>query len=153
VRPRRTRVLLETTAGQGTCLGHRFEHLAETLDRVAAPERFGVCVDTCHVFAAGYDIRTPAGYAQTMRRLVALVGLRAIRAFHLNDSLRELGSRVDRHAHIGRGRIGVGAFRELVNDARFTDRPMVLETPKGPDMREDVVNLRRLRRLRRRREA
>ncbi len=145
----RTRVLLETTAGQGTTLGWRFEHFAEILARVAAPERLGVCVDTCHVFAAGYDIRTEEGYASTMRRLERLVGRRAIRAFHLNDSQRELGSRVDRHAHIGKGKIGLGGFRALVNDARFRDRPMVLETPKGKDLKEDVVNLRVLRGLRR----
>ncbi len=145
----RARILLETTAGQGTTLGWRFEHLAEILARVAAPERLGVCVDTCHVFAAGYDIRAEEGYMRAMRRLERLVGRRAIRAFHLNDSRRELGSRVDRHAHIGKGKIGLGAFRALVNDARFRDRPMVLETPKGKDLKEDRMNLRVLRGLRR----
>jgi deoxyribonuclease-4 len=144
----RVRVLLETTAGQGTSLGWRFEHLAEIIARARSPERLGVCVDTCHVFAAGYDIRTPAAYGRTVQELVRAVGLCAIRAFHLNDSLRELGSRVDRHTHIGKGKIGLGAFHALVNDARFRDRPMVLETPKGKDMREDVANLRTLRRLR-----
>lgn len=148
VRPKAARILLETTAGQGTALGYRFEHLAEIMSRVAAPERVGVCVDTCHLFAAGYDIRSREGYERTMRDLVRLVGLRAIRAFHLNDSLRELGSRVDRHAHIGKGKIGLDGFRHLLNDPRFDDRPMVLETPKGPDLRDDVLNLRRLRRLR-----
>lgn len=147
-RPKTTRILLETTAGQGTALGYRFEHLAEIMSRVAAPERIGVCVDTCHLFAAGHDIRSREAYERTMRDLVRLVGLRAIRAFHLNDSLRELGSRVDRHAHIGKGKIGLGGFRHLLNDPRFVDRPMVLETPKGSDLREDVLNLRRLRRLR-----
>lgn len=144
----RTRVLLETTAGQGTALGWRFEHLAEILARVKAPERLGVCVDTCHIFAAGYDIRTEAECARTLRRLERLVGRRAVRAFHLNDSLRELGSRVDRHAHIGKGKIGLEGFRALVNDPRFRDRPMVLETPKGKEMREDLRNLRVLRSLR-----
>lgn len=144
----RARVLLETTAGQGTTLGWRFEHLAEILARVASPERLGVCVDTCHVFAAGYDIRTEDAYTRTMRRLERLVGRRAIRAFHLNDSQRDLGSRVDRHAHIGKGKIGLGGFRALVNDERFRDRPMVLETPKGKDLKEDRMNLRVLRGLR-----
>lgn len=144
----KTRVLLETTAGQGTAIGHRFEHLAEIIRRSKSPERLGVCVDTCHIFAAGYEIRTERGYADTMRALVRIVGMRAIRAFHVNDSLREFGSRVDRHTHIGKGKIGLAGFRHLMNDARFADRPMVLETPKGDDMREDVVNLRRLRRLR-----
>lgn len=144
----RALVLLETTAGQGTSLGWRFEHLAEIIARSRHPERLAVCVDTCHVFAAGYEIRTPEGYERTMRDLVRLVGLRRIRAFHLNDSARELGSRVDRHAHIGKGRIGLSGFRLLLRDARFADRPMVLETPKGKDMKEDVVNLRVLRRLR-----
>jgi deoxyribonuclease-4 len=144
----RVRVLLETTAGQGTSLGWRFEHLAEILARVEAPERLGVCVDTCHIFAAGYDIRTEGAYEETMRRLLSLVGRQAVRAFHLNDSSRDLGSRVDRHAQIGKGKIGLGAFRALVNDPRFRDRPMVLETPKGKDMKEDVVNLRVLRGLR-----
>ena len=146
----RVRVLLETTAGQGTSLGWRFEHLAEILARVRDPERLGVCVDTCHIFAAGYDIRTEDAYERTMRRLLGLVGRRTVRAFHLNDSSRELGSRVDRHAHIGKGKIGLWACRALVNDARFHDRPMVLETPKGKDMAEDVMNLRLLRGLRRR---
>ncbi len=142
-------VLLETTAGQGTSLGWRFEHLAEIIGRCGSPERLGVCVDTCHVFAAGYDIRTQDAYEKTMRDLIRLVGRRRIRAFHLNDSLRELGSRIDRHEHIGKGKIGLGGFRALLNDPRFGDRPMVLETHKGKEMKEDVVNLRVLRKLRR----
>lgn len=144
----KSRVWLETTAGQGTNLGHRFEQIAEIMSAVCTPERLGVCVDTCHIFAAGYDIRGPKEYAATMRELIRLVGMRNIRAFHLNDSQRELGSRVDRHAHIGEGMIGLEGFRHLMNDERFAKRPMVLETPKGPDQKEDVENLARLRGLR-----
>ncbi|HOW18560.1 MAG TPA: deoxyribonuclease IV [Phycisphaerae bacterium] len=146
----RVRVLLETTAGQGTSLGHRFEHLAAILARVREPERVGVCVDTCHVFAAGYDLITPEGYAATMAELDRVVGLSLVRCFHVNDSQRERGSRVDRHEHIGRGRLGRDAFRHLVNDSRFAGRPMILETPKGRDARGrdlDRVNLAALRRL------
>jgi len=141
--------LLETTAGQGTTLGWRFEHLAEIFDGVKHPDRIGVCFDTCHVFAAGYRLGTKRQYLATMREFDALVGLRRIRAFHLNDSRRELGSRVDRHAHIGRGHLGVEPFRHLLNDRRFRKVPMYLETPKekvdGVDM--DVVNLKLLRSL------
>jgi deoxyribonuclease-4 len=140
-------VLLENTAGQGSCLGHRFEELAAILDRVGPAERAGVCFDTCHAFAAGYDIRTPRGYRATMRDFDRLIGVRRIRAFHVNDCKRELGCRVDRHAHIGRGQIGLEAFRCLVNDPRFACVPKILETPKGKDLREDRMNLATLRRL------
>jgi deoxyribonuclease IV len=145
----RVKVLLETTAGQGTCLGHRFEHLADILSRVADPGRLGVCLDTCHVFAAGYALAPRAEYESTLRAFDRVVGLKRLLAFHVNDSLRPLGSRVDRHAHVGRGELGLEPFRLLVNDARFRDRPMVLETPKEdgdePDM--DRVNLATLRGL------
>jgi deoxyribonuclease-4 len=136
-------VLLETTAGQGSCLGHRFEHLARLLERAAEPGRLGVCLDTCHIFAAGYDLATAAKYRATFRTLDRLIGFERLRAFHLNDSQKPLGSRVDRHAHIGRGCIGLEAFRLLVNDRRFRDRPMVLETPKedGGEHDMDAVNL------------
>ncbi len=127
----RTRILLETTAGQGSHLGYRFEHLAEILGWLHEPDRVGVCVDTCHVFAAGYDLRTSQGYHQTLRRLDQLVGLDQLKVFHLNDSKRELGSRVDRHEHIGEGQIGLESFRCLVNDERFSQTPMILETPGG----------------------
>jgi deoxyribonuclease-4 len=140
-------VLLETTAGQGSCLGHRFEHLAELIARSAHPERLGVCVDTCHIFAAGYDIRTPEAYEATVAELDRTVGLGSVRAFHLNDSLKDLGSRVDRHASIGEGCIGLEAFRLLVNDPRFAGLPMVLETPKGEDVEGDLKNLATLRSL------
>lgn len=140
---------LETTAGQGTCLGHRFEHLARVLEQVAEPERLGVCVDTCHIFAAGYSFETAEEYDETMDQLDRTVGLGRVRLWHLNDSRRERGSRVDRHAGIGRGQIGLSAFRHVVNDARFQTIPMILETPKGTEDGEelDTLNLRALRQL------
>jgi deoxyribonuclease-4 len=140
------RILLENTAGQGSCLGYRFEHLADLLDLIGS-DRAGVCLDTCHLFAAGYDIRTQAGYKQTMREFHHLIGLERIAAFHLNDSKRELGSRVDRHTHIGRGFIGPDAFRFLMKDRRFSEIPKILETPKGPGIEEDLMNLATLRSL------
>jgi deoxyribonuclease-4 len=140
-------ILLETTAGQGSYLCYRFEHLAWILEHALYPERLGVCLDTCHIFAAGYDIRTPATYEKTFSRLDATVGLGRVKVFHLNDTLKELGSRVDRHTHIGEGQLGLETFRLLLNDPRFQDRPMVLETPKGPDMEEDRQNLAVLRAL------
>lgn len=148
-RKAKARILLETTAGQGSCLGHRFEHLAAVLDGVKQPERLGVCVDTCHIFAAGYPLATLRQYRATMKKLATLVGLDQVKAFHLNDSKRELGSRVDRHEHIGRGKLGLEPFRYLLNDERFQRVPMYLETPKGiVDGEElDVMNLRTLRGL------
>ena len=142
-------ILLETTAGQGTCLGHRFEHLAELLAAIGQPDRTGVCFDTAHTFAAGYDLGTARGYRAVMREFDAVVGLDQIRAFHLNDSKRDLGSRVDRHAHIGRGHIGLDAFRCLLRDRRFAKIPKLLETPKEDDERKDwdSVNLATLRGL------
>jgi deoxyribonuclease-4 len=137
-------LLLETTAGQGTCLGHRFEHLAFVLEAINHPQRLAVCLDTCHIFAAGYDLRTPEDYAATMAEFDRVVGLAQVRLVHANDSKRELGSRVDRHAAIGGGEIGVEAFRLLVNDARI-EAPIVLETPKDGDM--DRINLATLRSL------
>jgi len=143
----RVRALLETTAGQGTNLGRRFEELARILDRTERPERTGVCVDTCHVHAAGYDLRTEPAYRATLQELDAVVGLRQVRAFHLNDSKTGLGSRVDRHESIGRGKIGRLAFRLLLADRRFRNVPMVLETPKGTNGELDRKNLAMLRRL------
>jgi deoxyribonuclease-4 len=144
----RVQVLLETTAGQGTSLGYRFEQLAAILAGVERADRLGICLDTCHVFAAGYDIRSPDGYRRTVRELDACVGLRRLRAVHLNDSVQGLGSRVDRHAHIGEGRLGLEAFRLILNDRRFRRIPMLLETPKDDDfVRADRRNLGRLRRL------
>jgi deoxyribonuclease IV len=140
---------LETTAGQGTNLGHQFEHLRQILDQVARPERLGVCVDTCHIFAAGYSLGTLEEYDDTIDRLDRSVGLNRLRVWHLNDSCRECGSRVDRHAGIGAGRMGLEPFRYLVNDTRFRDLPMILETPKGTEDDEDLDarNLRILRHL------
>jgi len=144
----RVRVLLETTAGQGTSLGHRFEQLAAILEQVEAAHRVGLCLDTCHLFAAGYDIRSPEGYRETMRGLTACGGHARVKAIHLNDSRQGLGSRVDRHAHIGKGCLGSGAFRLFLNDPRLRTVPMILETPKDEDfVTADRRNLARLRRL------
>jgi len=134
-------ILLETTAGQGTNLGYRFEHLAEILAGTNYPDRLGVCFDTCHCFAAGYDLRTQKAYRKTFEEFDHLIGISLIRAFHLNDSKRELGSRKDRHEHIGKGFLGLKAFRLLLNDNRFIGIPMILETPKGKDLEEDRENL------------
>ncbi len=145
----RVKCLLETTAGQGASLSGRFEHLATVLNGVQAPDRLGVCFDTCHVFAAGYPLGTRQEYRATIKRLDTAVGLAKVKAFHLNDSKRELGSHVDRHAHIGRGHLGLEPFVHLLNDSRFRRVPMYLETPKGHDGGEDMdaVNLRTLRGL------
>jgi deoxyribonuclease-4 len=146
----RTMVLLETTAGQGTALGRTFEELGAILDQVEEPKRVGVCVDTCHVFAAGYDIRDAAAYAAMIAEAERAVGLGRIRCWHCNDSRGQVGSRRDRHEHIGRGRIGNTGFRNVLADFRFAGLPMILETPKGTDARGrewDVLNARRLRTL------
>jgi deoxyribonuclease-4 len=145
----RVQVLLETTAGQGSTLGHRFEHLAGILALVADPNRLGACFDTCHVFAAGYALAPEKEYRATLRAFDRTVGLKRLKVFHVNDSLRPFGSRVDRHAHIGRGELGTEPFRLLVNDRRFRNRPMILETPKEEGNKDDmdVVNLAMLRRL------
>jgi deoxyribonuclease-4 len=140
-------LLLEITAGQGTCLGHRFEQLGWVLARVRRPERVGVCFDTCHAHAAGYDLRDRRSYLATFRAFDRAIGLARLRAFHLNDSKAPLGSRRDRHEHIGRGTLGLAPFRHLLNDRRFRGVPMVLETPKGKDLAEDVRNLGVLRSL------
>ena len=142
-------ILLENTAGQGSNLGWRFEHLAAIIDATKDPERLGVCFDTCHALAAGYAMGTDKEYKATMRELNKTVGVKLIKAFHLNDSKRELGSRVDRHEHIGRGHLGLDPFRHLLNDRRFRKVPMYLETPKGQEEGEelDVINLRTLRSL------
>ncbi len=129
----RVKVLLETTAGQGDSLGWSFEQLADMLARLRPAERFGVCLDTCHVFAAGYDIRAPEAYRRTMDQFDATVGLDRLGVIHINDSKRELGSRVDRHEHIGRGRIGLAGLANFVRDERFARTPFILETPKGLD--------------------
>ena len=143
------RCILETTAGQGTTLGWQFWQLAEILDRIQHPERLGFCFDTCHVFAAGYSLCEEDAYGATMGEFDRLIGVDKIQVFHLNDSRRERGSRVDRHARIGRGRMGEAAFRHLLRDGRFQEIPMILETPKGTEGGDDLdrVNLRALRRL------
>ena len=126
-------ILLETTAGQGSNLGFEFEQLRDIIDHSAHPDRLGVCVDTCHVFAAGYDIRSREGYDATITKLAQTVGLDRVRAWHLNDSKRELGSHVDRHADLGEGLIGIEPFRWLVCDPRWAGVPGCLETPGGPE--------------------
>lgn len=126
----RTKLLLEHTAGQGTNLGHRFEHLASIIDAVGGTPRVGVCLDTCHLLTAGYDICTREGYEDTFRQFGTIVGFSRLKAFHLNDSKKPCASRVDRHEHIGKGCIGVEPFRWLLNDRRFARLPMLLETPK-----------------------
>lgn len=143
------RLLLETTAGQGTGIGHTFEELAELLAGIDAPERTGVCLDTCHIFAAGYDIRTPEAYGKTMAAFDAAIGLGRLHVVHLNDTQKALGSRVDRHEHIGRGEIGVAGFKAIMTDPRLDDIPKIIETPKDtPDGEDwDDINLRRLREL------
>lgn len=143
----RTRVLLENTAGQGTCLGHRLEHLAEIRARVAAPERVGVCIDTCHAFAAGYAIHEESGYGEFVAELAERIGLGSVGGFHVNDSLRPFASRRDRHSHIGEGEIGLPMFERLLNDPRLREIPMVVETDPEEEMaghRRDLAVLRGL---------
>jgi deoxyribonuclease-4 len=144
------RIVLENTAGGGAGIGRSFEELAAVIGAVADGDRVGVCLDTCHLFAAGYDIRSPAGYRETMARAVRVLGRGRIVAFHLNDAKEPLGSGLDRHEKIGRGKLGIAPFRYLMNDRRFARVPMALETPKDPEPRADREALALLRRLRRR---
>ncbi len=139
------RVAIETTAGQGTYLGGHFGHLARILNGVRCPERLVVCLDTCHIFVAGYDIRTPEGYAETMAQFDEIIGLPTLQVVHANDSKGALGSHLDRHEHIGDGEIGLEAFRMLVNDPRFFGIPVIVETPDSDTMH--AVNIQRLRDL------
>ena len=141
----KVRVAVETTAGQGTYLGGRFEQIARILHGVKEPERLAVCLDTCHIFAAGYDIRTPAAYAETMRQFDEIIGIANLQVIHANDSQKGLGTHADRHAHIGEGEIGLGAFRLLVNDPRLAGLPVIVETPDSETMHQ--VNVQRLRDL------
>ena len=152
----KTRLLLEHTAGQGTNLGHRFEHLAEIIGRLNGSRRIGVCLDTCHLIASGYDICSDAGYEDTFRQFGRIVGFSRLKVFHFNDSKKPCGSRVDRHEHIGKGCLGLAPFRRILNDPRFAKLPMLLETPKldTPESRRlsdvdpfDKKNLDVLRRL------
>lgn len=138
---------LETTAGQGSVLGHTFEQLAYMIERVENDAQVGVCLDTCHVFAAGYPISDPTGYEKTMARFDQTVGIDRLRVVHLNDSKRPFGSRKDRHEHIGKGEIGIDGFRNVVNDPKLKRIPMVIETPKEDDLAEDRENLKVLRSL------
>jgi deoxyribonuclease-4 len=137
----RTQILLETTSGQGNVLGSDFESLAYLLAETHAGERLGICLDTCHIFTAGYELRTPEGYAKTMAAFDQTVGLERLKAIHLNDSQYPLGSHKDRHEHIGDGHLGLESFRHILNDARLTGLPGLLETPKSKDLHEDRENL------------
>ncbi len=151
-----TRLLLETTAGQGSSVGHTFEQLASIISKVEKKINLGVCLDTCHIFAAGYDIRTMEYYRKTMDDFDSIIGLDRLSFIHLNDSKKELGSRVDRHEQIGRGYIGLDAFKYIMNDDRFFDIPKIIETPKGEprgkpkgktDKDWDEINLKVLREM------
>jgi deoxyribonuclease-4 len=143
----KTKIALETTAGQGSCLGHRFEQIAYIINNVREPERLCVCLDTAHILAAGYAIGSEIAVKKTFREFDRVIGRDRLAAIHLNDSKAARGSRVDRHAHIGKGKIGLAAFRFIINEPRFRKVPKVLETPKGKELKEDVVNLRTLRKL------
>ncbi len=143
----RTITTLETTAGQGTALGYTFKHLRDIILRVKDGNRMGACIDTCHLFAAGYDITTAEGWEETWTQFEEAVGLDRLVAVHINDSKKSLGSHVDRHEHIGKGMIGLQAFRVLMNDPRLVEIPKILETEKSEDMHEDVENMTLLRSL------
>jgi deoxyribonuclease IV len=143
----KTKIALEITAGQGSCIGHRFEHLAHIIANVREPERLRVCLDTAHLFAAGYDIGSEPGVRKTFHQFDRVIGRDRLVAIHVNDSKTGRGSRVDRHDHIGKGRIGLHAFRFIMRSPRFSKIPKVLETPKGKDLAEDVMNLKTLRGL------
>ena len=141
-------LVIETTAGQGTTIGSSFEEIAEIIAGVKEEERVGVCIDTCHIFAAGYDIRTRSGYDKAMKGFDEIIGFEKLHAVHLNDAKKPLSSHVDRHEHIGKGEIGKAAFGYLMNDDRFSKIPKVLETPKGEDgFQMDIINLKTLRAL------
>jgi deoxyribonuclease IV len=137
----KVKVLLENTAGQGSSIGSKFKQLAQIINLSSNPNRLGICFDTAHAYAAGYDIKTKEGYKKTWDEFDQTIGINKLMAFHLNDSKQPLSSHKDRHEHIGKGTLGIEAFRMLLNDKRFTKLPMVLETPKDPDMKEDLMNL------------
>ena len=143
----RTKIALEITAGQGSCIGYRFEHLAHIIANVREPERLRVCLDTAHLFAAGYEIGSEPGVRKIFREFDRVIGRSRLVAIHVNDSKTGHGSRVDRHEHIGKGLIGLDAFRFIMRSPRFRKIPKVLETPKGKDLAEDVINLKTLQRL------
>ncbi len=133
--------MIEVTAGQGTALGYRFEQVKEMIDLVDEKERMSVCIDTAHVFAAGYDIKSPEGYKKTIKEFDDIVGLDLLKCFHINDSKKPLASRVDRHEHIGKGFIGKEGFKNIMNDKRLEHIPKILETPKGKEQLEDIENI------------
>jgi deoxyribonuclease IV len=140
----KTRLAIENTAGQGSCLGAKFEHLAYLLNHVAEPQRFGVCLDTAHLLESGYDIRDAKSYEATFREFEKVIGVSWLLGWHLNDSKTPLGSRVDRHEHLGEGHVGMETFRLLMQDKRWRHLPKVLETPKSEDMHEDVESLKKI---------
>lgn len=139
--------MLEATAGQGSAIGYRFEHLREIIDLVDDKKRMSVCIDTAHIFAAGYDIRTSETYKKTMNEFDDIVGFKYLKCFHMNDSKKPLGSRVDRHDHIGKGLIGLEGFRNIMNDKKLIHIPKILETPKGKEHLEDIENIKVLKSL------
>jgi len=143
----KTVVCMETTAGQGTNIGYRFEQLAQIIDMTTAGNRLAVCLDTCHVFAAGYKLQAEADYKATIKEFNNILGLKKLKVIHVNDSRKPAGSRVDRHEHIGRGEMGLEPFRHIMNDRRLIKIPKILETPKGPELAEDIENLNTLRAL------
>jgi deoxyribonuclease-4 len=147
----RVKLCLETTAGQGSNIGSTFEELARIIDMIGDKVRMGVCLDTCHVFAAGYALAPRKDYLATIRSFDRIIGLNFLKVIHLNDSKKEFGSRRDRHEHIGKGHIGLEAFCNILNDRRLKRIPMVIETPKGDDLAEDIENLKTLRALIRKR--
>ncbi len=144
---KKTKILLETTAGQGASIGHCFEHIRTIIDKTSSPDRIGVCLDTCHVFAAGYDISKKEGYKKTFSEFDAIIGLKKLKLIHINDSKKECGSKVDRHEHIGKGCIGHDGFRMLLNDIKLVNVPLILETPKYNDDEADKMNLKAIQRL------
>jgi len=141
-------ILLETTAGQGKGLGNRFHHFKTIIDKIQNKNRIGICFDTAHSFAAGYDFTTKKGYEEMWNEFDDVIGLKYLFAFHLNDTDKDCGSRVDRHTHIGQGKIGKEPFGFFINDENFKDMPGILETPKGKDMKEDIMNIKTLKSLR-----
>jgi len=143
----RVKVALETTAGAGSSIGSKFSEIGEIIELVKDKNRIGVCFDTCHSYAAGYDIKSKDGYKKTWDEFEKEIGLKYLVAFHFNDSKKEFNSHKDRHEHIGKGTLGLEPFRMILNDKRFKDIPMCLETPKAPDMQEDLMNLEILRKM------
>jgi len=139
--------MIEVTAGQGSTLGYRFEQVREIIDLIEVKNRMAVCIDTAHIFAAGYDIKSPVSYEETIKEFDEIVGLKLLKCIHMNDSKKPLGSRVDRHEHIGKGFIGKEGFKNIMNDKRLEHVPKVLETPKGKEHLEDVENLKVLKSL------